>query len=382
MKLPIGIVGAGTMGAGVAQQAAMAGHEVTLVDVNEQALRKSQSLIEKNLHRLAEKKQHTPEQAQASFGRIYFSHEVNALQDSRMVVEAIIEDLGIKCKLFQQLESIVADDCILASNTSSLSINAMASSCSKPNRFIGLHFFNPVPLMPLVEHIPALETEQKVLETTLEWMNQWGKCSVVAKDTPGFIVNRIARPYYSEALRIYEEGIADFATIDQAMTEIHGFKMGPFALMDFIGNDINYAVTKSVWEACFFEPRYKPSHTQRNLVLANWFGRKSGRGFYNYSQELETSQVHDKLLLTTIANRILFLLINEAVDAYYFNVATKDDIELAMTKGVNYPNGLLQWAVELGINHCMEGMENLYAHYKEDRYRPSPGFRKLIANNC
>lgn len=382
MKIPVGVVGAGTMGAGIAQQAATAGHEVVLVEIHEAALHKGQRQIEKNLQRMAEKSQLSVQQAQAAFGRIYFTDSLNALQDSRVVFEAIAEDLNIKKSLFAQVESIVDDDCILASNTSSLSINAMASGIKHPEKFLGLHFFNPVPLMPLVEHIPALATNEATLKATQELMEQWGKISVVAKDTPGFIVNRIARPYYTEALRIYEEGLADFATIDFAMTDIHGFKMGPFTLMDFIGNDVNYSVTHSVWESCYFEPRYKPSHTQRNLMAAGWMGKKSGRGFYDYGQPLPEPETHDRILLTTIANRILFMLINEAVDAWYFRVASKEDIELAMTKGVNYPKGLMQWGVELGLNHCIEGMENLYVHYKEDRYRPSPGFRKLITNNC
>lgn len=382
MKIPVGVIGAGTMGSGIAQQAAVAGHEVVLVEIVESALHKGQQQIEKNLMRLAEKNQLTVHQAQAAMARIFYSNSPNALQDSRVVFEAIAENLSIKKTLFSQLETLVDDDCIIASNTSSISINAMASELKHPDRFMGLHFFNPVPLMPLVEHIPALATKEENLQISLELMEQWGKVSVVAKDTPGFIVNRIARPYYSEALRIYEEGLADFATIDFAMTDIHGFKMGPFTLMDFIGNDVNYSVTQSVWEACYFEPRYKPSHTQRNLMAAGWLGKKSGKGFYDYRNPLPVPESQDKIRLTTLANRILFMLINEAVDAWYFGIASKADIELAMTKGVNYPKGLMQWGVELGLNHCIEGMEELYTHYKEDRYRPSPGFRKLITNNC
>ncbi|MBK9107196.1 MAG: 3-hydroxybutyryl-CoA dehydrogenase [Saprospiraceae bacterium] len=378
--MSIGVVGAGTMGSGIAQLAATAGHDVLLVDVNDTVLQKAQASVQKALNRLAEKGQISNAEAIAIFGRIYFSNELKILKDAHWVIEAIVEDLKIKSELFNELEKLVVDSCILASNTSSLSINALASTCRIPSRVIGLHFFNPVALMPLVEHIPALQTDKEVLDTTLEYIQQWGKLSVIAKDTPGFIVNRIARPYYSEALRIYEEGIADFATIDYAMTSIHNFKMGPFALMDFIGNDVNFAVTKSVWEACFFEPRYKPSFTQRNLVSAKWLGKKTGRGYYNYANDLPMPDQENRILLSGIANRILYMLINEAVDAWYYGLASYEDIERAMTKGVNYPMGLLHWAKELGINHCLIGMEELHQYYKEDRYRPSPGFKKLIAD--
>lgn len=379
-KITIGVIGAGTMGSGIAQMAATAGHDVLLVDVQDTVLQNAQTSIQKSLYRMSEKGQISNSDAAAIFGRIYFHNELKILKDAQWVIEAIVEDLKIKSDLFIELEKVVDDSCILASNTSSLSINALASSCKIPSRLIGLHFFNPVVLMPLVEHIPSLYTDKSVLDTTLEYIQLWGKWSVIAKDTPGFIVNRIARPYYSEALRIYEEGIADFATIDFAMTSIHNFKMGPFALMDFIGNDVNYAVTKSVWESCFFEPRYKPSITQRNLVLAKWLGKKTGKGYYDYSEALPEPDKENRILLSGIANRILYMLINEAVDAWYFGLASYEDIESAMTKGVNYPMGLLHWAKELGINHCLIGMEELHQFYKEDRYRPSPGFRKLIAD--
>lgn len=379
-KMIIGVVGAGTMGSGIAQLAATAGHDVLLVDVNETVLQKAQTTIQQALGRLAEKGRISNSDVAAIFGRIYFHNEMNLLKDAQFVIEAIVEDLKIKAELFMQLEKVVNDSCILASNTSSLSINALASVCRVPSRFMGLHFFNPVTLMPLVEHIPALQTHKEVLDKSLICIREWGKWSVIAKDTPGFIVNRIARPYYSEALRIYEEGIADFATIDYAMTNIHNFKMGPFTLMDFIGNDVNYAVTKSVWEACYSEPRYKPSITQRNLVAAKWLGKKTGKGYYNYDLPLPEPNKEDRILISRIANRILYMLLNEAVDAWYYGLASYEDIETAMTKGVNYPMGLLHWAKELGIQHCLKGMEDLHDYYKEDRYRPSPGFKKLISD--
>ena len=193
-----------------------------------------------------------------------------------MVIEAIIENIDIKKSVFSKLESIVDETCILASNTSSLSIASIAAACKKADRVIGIHFFNPAPLMPLVEIIPAVQTSNETTLTSRALVDSWKKVTVLVKDTPGFIVNRVARPFYGEALKIYEEGIADFATIDWAMTEIGGFRMGPFTLMDYIGNDINYTVTETVFAAFYYDPRYKPSFTQKRHSEAGWYGRKSG----------------------------------------------------------------------------------------------------------
>jgi 3-hydroxybutyryl-CoA dehydrogenase len=373
----IGIIGSGTMGIGITQLAATAGHRVVLYDLNSDALKKAQTQLQIQINKLEEKGKLNASDAVALMGRIYFVEKKEALSDCKLIIEAIIENIQIKKSLFADLEHIVSTDCILASNTSSLSITGLASACKQPDRFIGLHFFNPVPIMQLVEIIPALQTDVVHIETLRKLVESWGKISVVAKDTPGFIVNRIARTYYSEALRIYEEGFADFATIDYAMTSVYGFKMGPFALMDFIGNDVNYAVTQSVWESCYYEARYKPSVIQRNLVAANWLGKKSGRGYYNYESELPQADKSNEQLIGDIGWRILVMLINEAVDAYYFGIASKEDIELAMTRGVNYPKGLLQWAKESGYDHCIETMNRLFHNYHEERYRCSEGFRKL-----
>jgi 3-hydroxybutyryl-CoA dehydrogenase len=208
----------------------------------------------------------------------------------------------------------------------------------------------------------------------------WNKIVVLAKDTPGFIVNRIARPFYGEAIRIYEEGIADISTIDWAIKEKGNFKMGPFELMDFIGHDVNYTVTETVFKEFFYEPRYKPSFTQKRLVEAGWLGKKSGKGFYNYSENAVLPQpLKDEKLALQIVNRIVIMLINEAADALYLNIASKEDIELAMLKGVNYPKGLLRWADEIGIETCVEQLDALYNFYHESRYRCSPMLRKMLA---
>ena len=234
--------------------------------------------------------------------------------------------------------------------------------------------------MPLVEIIPAVQTSSETLNTTKSIVDNWGKVSVLTKDTPGFIVNRVARPFYGESLRIYEEGIADFATIDWALKEIGGFRMGPFELMDYIGNDINYTVTETVFTSFYFDPRYKPSFTQKRMMEAGYFGRKSGRGYYDYSKELPKAN-ENRDLGKQILWRVLSMLINEAVDALYLNIASKEDIDLAMTKGVNYPKGLLMWADEIGLKNILSQLEDLYSEYKEDRYRPSPLLRRMVKQN-
>lgn len=237
--------------------------------------------------------------------------------------------------------------------------------------------------MQLVEVIPAVQTSEEVLTKTIQIITDWKKVVAVAKDTPGFIVNRVARPFYSEALRIFEEGVADFATIDFAMKSIGGFRMGPFELMDFIGNDVNYAVTESVFTAFYFDPRYKPSFTQKRLSEAGYFGRKSGKGFYDYQNENSTMALpsQDSILLQSIFDRILVMLINEAADALFWNVASTKDIDNAMTKGVNYPKGLLAWADEKGIAWCVDQLDALYHEYHEDRYRCSALLRKMNREN-
>jgi 3-hydroxybutyryl-CoA dehydrogenase len=298
--------------------------------------------------------------------------------DCGLVIEAIVEELGVKQQVFKQVEIVVPADCILASNTSSLSIASIASACQRPERFIGIHFFNPAPLMALVEIIPAVQTRAGLAEEVRALVQSWGKLPVLCQDTPGFIVNRVARPFYGESIRLLEEGVADMATIDWALTELGGFRMGPFALMDFIGHDVNYRVTESVFTAFFFDPRFKPSFTQKRLFEAGYYGRKSGRGFYSYADGATPPEpTRDEALGRQILTRVLAMLINEAVDALALNVASKTDLELAMTKGVNYPKGLLAWADELGLPQVLNTLDALYDEYHEDRYRASPLLRRM-----
>jgi len=377
--MQIGIIGAGTMGSGIAQVAAQNNHSVILVDSSEHAIARAKSSLEITLTKLVEKGKISNEKSNDIRANISYSQELDSLHNCGLIIEAIVEKLEIKHDLFLKIESLVSDYCIIASNTSSLSIASLGSVLANSNRIIGIHFFNPAPLMPLVEVIPAVQTADEVLNKSVEIIKSWGKVVVVCKDTPGFIVNRVARPFYGEALRIYEEGKADFATIDWAMTEFGGFKMGPFTLMDYIGNDVNYSVTESVFEAFYYDPRFKPSFTQRRHKEAGFYGRKSGRGYYDYSENAqEVSPKLDVELGKEIFERILAMLINEAIDAVFMQVASPEDIDLAMTKGVNYPKGLLKWADEIGLENILLQLENLFHEYGEDRYRPNPLLRKMV----
>jgi 3-hydroxybutyryl-CoA dehydrogenase len=378
----IAVIGAGTMGSGIAQVAATAGCSVQLFDAFPDAIQKAQKSLQITLSKLVEKGKISEEESSRISGNIRYESELKSLSKAELIIEAIIENLDIKRKLFADLEQIVSPSCILASNTSSLSMASIAASVKSSNRVVGIHFFNPAPLMQLVEVIPAVQTSEQVLHQAVETITSWKKIVAVAKDTPGFIVNRVARPFYSEAIRIYEEGIADFATIDHAMKSLGGFRMGPFELMDFIGNDVNYAVTESVFTAFYFDPRFKPSFTQKRLTEAGFLGRKSGRGYYNYQEGVEIPQPNlDEKLGQYIFHRILVMLINEAADASYLNIASAADIDHAMTKGVNYPKGLLKWADELGIDFCVQILDSLYSDYHEDRYRCSVILRKMQQNN-
>jgi len=377
----IGVVGAGAMGSGIAQLALARGHAVVLSDVASGAVGTARTDIGAHLARDVEKGRLKAGEDEAALARLTTVDGVavgEAFRDCELVVEAIAERLDAKQRLLRELEGTVGPECALATNTSSLSVTAIASACVHPERVLGMHFFNPAPVMPLVEIVPAAQTSPEVAREVRALADGWGKVTVEASDTPGFIVNRVARPFYGEALRICEEGIADAPTIDWAMREIGGFRMGPFLLMDFIGHDVNYAVTESVWTATYYDPRYTPSLTQRRLVDAGWLGRKSGRGFYDYHPDAPPRPAReDQALGQAIVHRVVSMLINEAVDAVYWRIATPQDVDLAMTKGVNYPRGLLAWGNELGYRSVLQEIERLRDHTGDARYRPSPLLRRM-----
>jgi 3-hydroxybutyryl-CoA dehydrogenase len=378
----VGVLGAGAMGAGIAQVAAVAGHHVVVADTSDASIAKARKNLSADMARGVEKKRLSAEQAAAVEQRLTFAvaapGDATAFRGCGVVIEAIVEDLKVKQAAFAAFESVVDADCILGTNTSSLAVSAIAEGRQHPERIIGLHFFNPATVLPLVEVVGASKSAPGVVSAAKSLIDSWGKVTVLAADTPGFIVNRVARPFYGESLLLLEQGVADVATIDWAMKEIGGFRMGPFELMDLIGNDVNYAVTKSVYEALNNDPRYQPSPIQRGLVESAKLGRKTGRGHYEYGNGVVPPAPNtDRALGQRIVDRVVAMLINEAADAVHTKIATRDDVDLAMTKGVNYPKGLLVWADELGVSTVLARMVALRAEFGGERYRPSPLLERL-----
>lgn len=487
----VAVFGAGAMGTGIAQVAAMAGHRTLLFDSRMNAADEAARSIAKTFSMLATKGRITPAEAQAAAARIVTIHAIGDAVLAKLVIEAIVEDLDAKRDLFRELEVVVDPDCIFATNTSSISVTAIAAALKRPAQVVGMHFFNPAPLMPLVEVVSGVATDPAVAACIHATAAAWGKAPVRCSSTPGFIVNRCARPFYGEALRLLGERAADPATLDAIMREAGGFRMGPFELMDLIGHDVNFAVTRSVWEACFYDPRYTPSVAQAELIAAGFLGRKSGRGFYDYAEgapaplprteatrprpdrvvvhgdpgvagelvgriasagiEVEKQpQPRAPIPVGTLAvggawlaltdgrtataraaggmrDLVLFdlaldyakarriavaradtcseaafraavgllqaagltvsvvddvaglpvmrtvaMLANEAADAVQQGIASAGDIDLAMRRGVNYPEGPLAWADRIGAAKVREVLVNMAAHYGEPRYRLSP----------
>ena len=494
LQTVIAVVGTGAMGAGIAQVAAAAGHPVKLLDNRPDAAARAVEGIRAQFAKMAEKGKLTAEAAAAAGARLSAVHELADLADAGLIVEAIVENLEAKQTLYRDLEAIVGPDCIFGTNTSSISVTAIGAALKHPERLAGLHFFNPAPLMALVEIVSGLATDKAVADTLFASAAAWGKTPVHAKSTPGFIVNRVARPYYAEALRLAQEGAADYATIDACCREAGGFRMGPFELMDMIGHDVNFAVTNSVWRAFYNDQRFLPSLIQQELVDAGFFGKKTGRGFYDYrdgavrpAAQTEAAQVPAGMIVVCgesiaaealadrlthsglsfsrapdsdgriaeigraviyvtdgrsatqraaesgVANTVLIdlaldydkatrlamaaaeqcepsaiaaatgllqasgfavsrfldipglavmrtvaMLANEAADAVNQGVCSEAAADAAMRLGVNYPQGPLAWADQVGVESIRNVLANLGASYGEDRYRISPLIQRAV----
>ena len=376
------VVGAGAMGGGIAQVLVEAGWEVLLYDTQDASLENGISRVRGVWDKLVDKGKINDAQRSAYNKQLSAAYVLREAAEVSLVIEAIYENLDAKRSVFTTLDDVVREDCILATNTSSLSVSSIAAGVKRAERVVGLHFFNPAPLMPLVEIVPGIATDPAVVEACVAAVAAWGKVGVVAQDSPGFLVNRIARPFYGEALHLFEEQMADMATIDWALTELGGFRMGPFALMDLIGHDVNYVVTETIWKQFYCDPRFRPSLSQKRLLEAGWLGRKSGRGFYDYRNGASLPEpTRDEVLGRAIVNRVVAMLINEAADAVYRGIGSESDVETAMLKGVNYPKGLLAWGREWGWTKVRDQIEALRVRTSDPRYRVCPWIHDQISGS-
>ena len=374
------VVGAGAMGGGIAQVLVEAGWEVLLYDTQDASLENGITRVRGVWDKLVEKGKISDAQRSAYNQQLSAAYVLREAAEVSLVIEAIYENLDAKRSVFTTLDDVVREDCILATNTSSLSVSSIAAGVKRAERVVGLHFFNPAPLMPLVEIVPGIATVPEVVDACVAGVVAWGKVGVVAQDSPGFLVNRIARPFYGEALHLVEEGMADMATVDWAMTELGGFRMGPFSLMDFIGHDVNYVVTETIWKQFYCDPRFRPSLSQKRLLEAGWLGRKSGRGFYDYRKGASLPEpTRDSNLGRQIVDRIVAMLINEAADAVYRGIGSESDVETAMVQGVNYPKGLLAWGREWGWTKVRDQIEALRERTGDPRYRVCPWIHDQIS---
>jgi len=377
----VAVIGAGAMGSGIAQVAATAGHPVALVDAVTGAVEEAVARIIASLQRQEAKGRISSAQLEEIVERITPVESVAGLPPCGLVVEAVREDLETKRALFTRVAASQPADAVLATNTSSLDITAIAAGIPGPGRVIGLHFFNPPAAMRLVEVIGGAESAAEVLDAATELMRAWGKAPVRCTSTPGFIVNRVARPFYGEAQRMLMDGVADAATLDAAVRSA-GFRMGPLELTDFIGQDVNLAVGTSVWEQTGRDPRYEPTALQQQLVAAGHLGRKSGRGVYRYGadgtaldavpDEARVAELLAGPVETNPLARTLAMLVNEAVDLVRRGEATAEDVDTAMTLGTNYPRGPIAWGRDIGYAVVAEQLAALDRAFPGGRYRPSP----------
>ena len=377
----VAVVGAGAMGSGIAQVAAAAGHVVHLVDAADGAAGAAQAQITASLTTSADKGRISQGDASTTAARVLVATAIGDLPECCLVIEAVREDLDVKRTLFAALAATQPSTTILASNTSSLDIGAIAAAVHDPERVIGLHFFNPPPAMRLVEIIHSDVSAGPVLEHVARLMRAWGKTPVHCSSTPGFIVNRVARPFYGEAQRMLEAGVADAATLDACLRGA-GFRMGPLELTDLIGQDVNLAVSTSVWEQTGRDERYAPTALQQRLVADGHLGRKSGEGIYRYAgdagpqdaspDEGRMAELVGGPITTDPVARTVAMLVNEALDLVHRGEASAADVDLAMTLGTNYPRGPIAWGQEIGLDVVHAQLVELDAAFPGGRYRPSP----------
>ncbi len=388
----VGVVGAGTMGAGIAQIAALGGYRTAVYELDSRALERGMEQLRGALRRGAERGRWSEQDAIDALGRIETDTIIEALRDCELVIEAAPEDLDLKRNLFERLASVCGPEAVLATNTSSLSVTAIATAIPGPGRIVGMHFFNPPALMQLVEVVAGDESDDPALELTAEVARGMGRTPIRARDSVGFVANRCVRPFFLESLRMLAEGIAPHDEIDRIVRLGAGLRMGPFELMDLIGIDVNFAVAKSFWEQSFGEPRWRPSPVHERMVASGRLGRKAGRGFYLYEKDtpyrprdpdvLGERPIFDEERLEELAGQSAPLVLtrlgatiaNEACFALGERVASADDINTAMRLGYNWPIGPLEWGERLGWSRALGVLEEL-RELQGEAYRPAPALR-------
>jgi 3-hydroxybutyryl-CoA dehydrogenase len=384
----IGVLGAGTMGAGIAQLAARSGARTLLFDPVPAALQRGSELARAGLKKEAARGHITAERASAAADGLQSVGELVALESCELVVEAAPERLELKHELLAALCEIVSGECVLASNTSSLLVTAIAAGAIHPERVVGMHFFNPAPIMRLLEVVAGEQSDERSLALAHATGEAMGKTVIQAKDGPGFLVNRCNRPFGLEALRVLQERIADIETIDRIVRVEGGFRMGPFELMDLVGIDTGLEISKSFYEQSFGEPRWRPSPITARYVAAGRYGRKSGRGYYDYSSDpyrppdpdppAEGAGAEAQPAAGGVLERIVCQVINECAFALGEGVGSAEDIDTGMVLGLNYPRGPLVWADEIGLDRVLAVLDGLWEQYREERYRPAPAMRGLV----
>ncbi len=384
----VGVIGTGTMGAGIAQVCLQAGHEVVLHDVDHAAIERGRSRIADGLEKLVAKGRLTADQRSQMLASLRDAHSLEGLaQESDVVIEAALEDIDLKNTIFRALGAAARPDAILATNTSALSVSEIANSSGRPRQVLGLHFFNPAPVMPLVEVVIGQQSDSKIVELATSFAAGLGKTPIACADSPGFIVNRVNRPFTLEALRMLDAGEADAEQIDLAVRSA-GYPMGPFAFMDLVGIDVNLAAATAVWQGFDEAVRFAPSQIQRDMVAAGDLGRKTGRGFYLYEDgtpirlsdrlPLETQPATDLLSDAEIVRRIELAIINEAYHAAGEGVAQPPDIDRAIKLGSNHPYGPFERAAALGLRSVVTGLRDLEARYGE-RFRVAPALWQIAS---